>query len=326
MNNEERRALYTALRLNWLQDPTLPVKDWQVEDYREMPYSILFERLRNCDIDLDRLGMLALINESDNPEDLCEMLVADMNIEPIVQDQIYLVLFELWRRLATEKPCLSIFCDELDYQIYLYDQGEVDNIEALQDVLGSLQVILEENSDRGVEPDVAFGYVSNLCAHDVEGFLLDYMAEQIDEANFTYATELLEIFTPYISSSQWLDFLRARLLVQSDSRAAQRIFKRLLEEEEGVEFDFYLEMLSFLAVDGEEHLFKQALDRCIALVHAEEDLQDLLMLCQDYQQAQSNITAMKTLQRLSQERSKRSSSAVIKAHDPALVLLRQVMA
>ncbi len=53
---------------------------------------------------------------------------------------------------VAERLCLSVFCDELDHQINLYDSGEIERPEAIPDVLANLQEVLDENTDRVVIP------------------------------------------------------------------------------------------------------------------------------------------------------------------------------
>jgi hypothetical protein len=183
MNAIERRALYNLLRMNWLNEPTLSVESWQVEDYRSLPLPDLFERLKQFNIQLDRVSFIAYADECDSPEDLTEHLIGDRNLPTAQEDQVYLLIFELWRRLMSEKPSLSILCNELDHQIFLYDRHELDNPLALQDALTHFIEILDENVDEGIPPEQAFKLISPYFANDMETFLYDFIAEQIDEGN-----------------------------------------------------------------------------------------------------------------------------------------------
>ena len=47
--------------------------------------------------------------------------------------------------------------------------------------------ILDENVDEGVPPEQALQLISTYCANDIETFLYDFISEQIDEDNETYA-------------------------------------------------------------------------------------------------------------------------------------------
>lgn len=325
--NIERRALYTSLRLNWLQDPTVPVEDWQVEDYREMPYSVLFERLRLIGVNLDRVSFLAYAEEYDTPEEFCDELLQGKHFDGANQDKIYLVVFEIWRRLLTDKPCLSIFCDELDYQISIYDAGEFDNSEQLQDVIANLQIILEENADQGADPNAVFEFVASGCAHDVENFLLDYIAEQIDNSNFGYATELLDGYADYFSDYKWFNLQRIRLLAQNDPRNANRMIQQLLEDshEDEDQLDFYLEVLHFLATEGDSSLFREVFAKTLPFLKSEEDFQDLLELCVEYHQNRDNNGKVAALQNLQADRLQKSAATYLNPDDAAISTLFKLM-
>lgn len=327
MDIEWRRTLYTSLRLNWLEDPTIPVEDWQVEDYREMPFSVLFERLRTKNIAIDRVSFLAFGEQHDSPEGFCDELLEDKHIDTKTYDQIYLIVFELWRRLITDKPCLSIFCDELDYQFSLYDSGNVDNTEQMQDILGKFQVILEENTDQGAEPQAVFEYVATGCAHDVESFLLDYIADQIDNENFAYASDLLEGFEEYVSDSKWFELQRARITILNDPRGATRRIIQLIEDSEEDEdvLDFYLEVLHFLSLEGDHSLFKSTFERTIPLIKTEEDFRDLLDICMQFHQTRENITKVTALQNLQAGRRSITQNAPVKPADSGVMTLRTLM-
>jgi hypothetical protein len=116
-----QKALYNSLRMAWLQDDQLPVKPWQVEDYRALQLEELFARLGQFELFFDRPTFKEYANQFDSPEELSAALIDSERVSPEECDQIYLLVFELWRRFAQEKPSISILCDGLDYQIFDYD-------------------------------------------------------------------------------------------------------------------------------------------------------------------------------------------------------------
>ena len=122
----QRHALYNLLRMNWKEHKDLDVEPWQVEDYRKLSLEALFKRLSDLSISLDRVSFLAFADDLDTPEDFADSLNDESDNDPMVQDQIYLLIFELWRRLIPEKQSLSIFCDELDRRIEMYDSDTED--------------------------------------------------------------------------------------------------------------------------------------------------------------------------------------------------------
>ena len=131
-----RKVLYNLLRSNWLMDPELDVSYWQVEDYRTLSLDSLFRRLAKQHIQLDLSSFIAYAENYNTPEELTEDITENFDDSIEEQDKVYLQIFELWRRLVPEKLCLSIFCDELDYLMNLYDNGEMENTEGLHTIFG----------------------------------------------------------------------------------------------------------------------------------------------------------------------------------------------
>src|SRR5207253_733099 len=115
-----QKALYNSLRMSFLQDTEIFVEPWKIEDYRMLSFEELFLRLHKREIFVDKSTFISYANEFDTPEELAEWL-AESEVATEDFDQIYLLIFELWRRLIPEKPSVSILCDELDYQIYNFD-------------------------------------------------------------------------------------------------------------------------------------------------------------------------------------------------------------
>lgn len=280
----ERRVLYNLLRMNWLRDPSVAVETWQVENYRALSLPALFEGLQALEICLDRVSFLALAENVDTPEDLTDDLLADLHIEAQRQDQIYLLIFELWRRLVPEKQSLSIFCDELDHQIDLYDREQIDDPQSIQDTLSSFEIILDENTDEGGDPRQVFDTITQGCAHDVESFLYDLIADLIDNKNEAYAQELLEGFSPYIKEEKWFNLLKARLQIFSDLDQASFLMKDIQQEilNNPPDLEFNFEVLAALVQGGKSDLFYFVVSRSLPLLQSEEEFQDLLVLCADY--------------------------------------------
>jgi hypothetical protein len=98
-----RRASYNLLRYSWLDDPSLEVQPWQVEDYRMLQDDDLFARLENLGISLNHELFLNASFSYDTPEDFADSLTLGKSISDKTRDQIFLLLFELWRRFTPEK-------------------------------------------------------------------------------------------------------------------------------------------------------------------------------------------------------------------------------
>lgn len=277
----ETRALYYSLRMLWLEDPSMEVQAWQVENYREMSLPLLFSRLRQHSLNFDSESFMAWAEECDTPEELCELFVEDRDLSQEELESIYLLVFELWRRLEKERPSLSIFCDELDHQIHFYQQGREGHEEELQDALANLEVVLDENVDEGGEPEEVFAMVNSGCCYDLEAFLYEFISDQID--NPYYASELLDNFEEYVSNVQWFELLRAQLHMDVDPEGAAELFEELAQEAlEDDDLNFNLELLSKMVHEGGHQLFVALVTRSIALIEDESDFQELLAICVDY--------------------------------------------
>ena len=261
------------------------------------------------------------------PEELTDELLAETKMDPKAQDQIYLLIFELWRRLLPEKPCLSVFCNELDHQIHQYDKGHSDRVESIQDALANLQVILDENTDEGANPVSVFDSISACCANDIESFLYDFIAEQIDNLNYSYASELLDGFNEYIKDVKWFDFLRARILAPTDSEGANQMIRQIVQETSNdKDLEFNLELLSFMVQAGERDVFVKLVKQTIKLLEFEEDFQDLLNICADYFHRFDLDNVEQKLQKLINDRSQNMFERQINPKDPHFSELMKIIA
>ena len=263
----ERRALYTSLRINWLADPTLRVESWQVENLRDISTTELLGRLS-----LTQAEFLNIAESFDTPEEMSQE----------ENDPAYLVIFELWRRLLPEKPSLSIFCEELDHQIYLYDTDRVENDETFQDTLNQLLQILNDNADNDLPPQACMESICSLSAHDVEAFLYGYFSDELDQENFLVVRDLAEGFYPFIQDKSWFDFILFRLKVQEEKGDLEAELQNLLKNEGPLSLDFYLEILSFLTHWGDIKTYCQVSKKALFMIETEEDFSDFIQISADF--------------------------------------------
>lgn len=325
MTNIEKHALYNSLRINWLHDNSVPVEPWQVEDYRDLNLETLFDRLKLQEINFDRASFLHDADQVDTPEELTELLLENRESDTTAHDQVYLLIFELWRRLVPEKPSLSIFCDELDHQIHLYDKNEA-NLEAIEDMLATLQLILEDHEDEGGDPSQLFQTVCRGCANDLETFLYDFIAEQIDGGNLSYASELLEPFAQFVSDPKWFDFLKVQVLFESEPVEATRLLQKFIKNSATQkDLEFNLDLLLFLLSVGEQRDFMSLVKKTVPLLECEQDFQDLLSICIDFYHRLDDETKENTIQDMLKRRSGVNLKQAIPSKDPDIVQLIKVL-
>ncbi len=299
------KALYNLLRSSWLETPTLLVEDWQVEDYRLLSEQELFDRLKELKIFLTTETFLAYAKECDGPEELTDLLTESDELTA-EREKTYLLFFEVWRRYLPDRQTLSIFCDELDRMIDLFDRQHNPDAAQLEESLEDLERILDESVDAGLEPKDAFDLIGQFCAHDLESFLYDYIAELIDTSQELVASEWIDGFYDYLRDQRWFDFLRVRLFTRVGTAEAADTLARLLESlQERPELDLVLEIATFLAHEGEPAVFKQVILLCLNLIQTEEDFQDVLAIVADFHRCLDQENEEKAVDALFQRRSSR---------------------
>jgi hypothetical protein len=276
----EKKALYNSLRMNWIHNPGLKVHPWQVEDLRLVEVKDLLERLTLLGASFDPVHFMALAENYETPEEFADSLFGEQEAEEA--DEGFLIVFELWRRWLPEKQSLSLFCDELDHQIHLYDAGEIGNNESLHDTIGRLLQILNENADAGIKPADCMKNLAAHSAHDLESFLYDYLSQEIEEGNLSWARDFVEGFTPFVTDPSWFNLLDLKVKVEEGQPNLEPEFKALLKKSLQAPLDFYLEVMDLLTRYGDEALFAATLKKMLPLAENEADLYDISELAADF--------------------------------------------
>lgn len=320
------KALFNLLRMSWLEDRHSDVKPWQVEDLRDLGIDELFSRLKKLGIILDEQSFYLYAENCDSPEELADCVwFEEENLEG--HDRAYLLLFELWRRLLPGKLSLSVFFDELDQLIDLYDAGELKEEEPLQNALTILEDILDDLFDADGEGPAIFAEVAGYCAHDLERFLFDYISDQLAEENGTYASELIDAFYDYASDRRRFDLLRARLFALSDLEESNIIYGRVLEDlADRPDLELVLLVAESLIHHGHVLLFMQAIHQSLPLITTEEEFQNLLALVAEYFRCLDRDAEEKTVKGLLDERSSLPLEKRIDPSDHALTRVSQMIA
>ncbi len=321
-----RRASYNLLRYSWLEDPSLEVQPWQVEDYRTLPDEEVFSRLENNGITLDYDLFLNSSYSFDSPEDYADNITEGKPISEKTRDQIFLLIFELWRRFTPEKLSLSIFCDELDRQISLFDSGELETDESMQDVITHLQAILDENIDDGAKPVEVFQAVCVNCFHNLEDFLYDYTLLQIELGNESYASELVEGFGPYLKGSKWFELLEIQLLALSDVEESMQLLKKTVQKAmKDDDFEYNLDILAFMAKVGDEKDFVKLAKKTLPILELEVDFQDFLIIFKDYCHFLDLDDKEREIDQIIKKRHSIPSTQILDKNDPQLEALKKII-
>lgn len=314
-----QRALYHSLRMQWLHDSSLIVEPWQVADYRSLPLSTLFQALTPYQLSFDRTRFVQEAENYDTPEEMAEGIEENLESDDKSRDYLYLIIFELWRRLVPEKRSLSLFCDELDTQIQLYYLGQIENIELLEDAINSLLQLLQEQVDEGEELAHTFALFQESMASDLEAFLYDYISTLIDHKEYDYAEELIQGFQEAIEDVKWFVLLEVRLALAADPDQGHSMLHLVVREaDDEKELDYQLELLALLVQAGEKQDFSLTIKRLVPLLQTEEDFQDLLTISEDYFHCIDHEKEAGQIHQLLTERSTRPLEAPFSSQDPAV--------
>ena len=276
----QRKALYNLIQLNLprIEAGELHMGDlqsWQKENYRDKTVECLFAQLKGLGILLSVAEWQAYGQSCEEPEEIAEALGSKR--KPLEKDQIFLIVFELWRRFFPEKRTLSIFCDELDNQMMAYDLSKPNQV---ADCLAYLEQILDEHVDRGLSPSKALELIQMYCASEIESFLFDYILAEIDAGNHTYATDLLDGFKLYVKDTPWFGYLEARTDILSDPEEGyDRLEKLVSKVQSDTPVDLLEEILFFLANTGNHSLFYALAIKTLPLIRLESDFKEFLEAC-----------------------------------------------
>ena len=274
------KSLYNLLRVKHNNNPKFRVALWQIEDLRELKLSTLFARLDKLGVFFDEVSFVEQARQFDNPEELTNHVWPKKEED---QAKCYLLLFELWRRLLPENLPISLFCDQLDCLIEAYDRGSLVEVDQLQEALESLEDILDNAADKEGAPEKIFLYACSYSAYDLEGFILDYIADQIIEENYVGASELLDGFSPYVTHKKRFEALRICLFLSTRTPSASLMFDRFLEYlQEEPDFESLLILMDYLVYRGNREFFFKVVKQALLFMRIEEQFQDVLEMMAEY--------------------------------------------
>lgn len=268
------RARYNLLRIKYEEDRDLAVQSWQIRDYRTMETKEIFIELKKLGLELSKKSFESIADEYESPEELINNLPKELYSS---KKPIYLLIFELWRRLLKDRMTISIFCDELDFLLSAYERDPEQYDERVQNALVELIDILDANVDTGQKPRAVFKRLSSHSAHDLEHFIYNYIFEQIEKGNETLASEMLGDFYDYVKETSWFDFLRIKLLKGSLIEEATLMLARfadLLKEKK--DLDLYFEFLHYLIEIDHQSLFLETYKYVTKLIKTEEQYLGML--------------------------------------------------
>ena len=265
-----RRAIYNMIYL-----PDAPevknFKGWQKENYRCLKDTELLKRLGINGLSIPNLDTFQQVaTDYASPDEMADELAPE-------EDQIYLLLFELWRRHLPEQRCPSVFCDELDFQIAHFERGDLSLQEELKEIVDYLLQIFDDHVDEGADPHAVYRAFQEYCAHNLDQFLYNYVATQIDSGNIEYAYDLIDGFYRYVSEPLFFEFQLARVAILQDPESGTLFLEKLIRKVKRL--DLAEEILLYLAQERNHPLFCQLVLKTLPLLEDEGNFCELLDLC-----------------------------------------------
>lgn len=313
-----RKALYNLLRLNWRDDPSLYVDPWQVEDYRMLPIDTLFDRLKQRGIVLNKESLIMYVDQVSDPEDLTDCF-ADLVADTADLDEVYLLFFELWRKLAPDRHTLSIFCDEIDYRIEMYDCGLPEAQAAIEELFIRLADMLDQNSSDGASTQEVFYAVCERCATDIESFFYDFVSDLIEQGNIETALGFVDRLVPYVEQKHWLSFLKLRLATMDESGDIELLTRELFSGfSEDWDLDFSFEVLDFIIQTEQPEYFLALIKHLFLLAEVEQDFRDLSFEFRDFCEERDLCQEVEFLNEMIERRSELPIDSLLERDDPDL--------
>lgn len=248
-----RKVLYNQLRYQAFISGD-PLVGWQLEDMRSFSQEKLLKLLQDRGWQLDKTRFIAFAQSVDTPQELLELLLGEEELEPSVEDQLYLVIFELWRRWVSKSQNIEFIIDELSYRILEYERGvAVDS--KIERALSDLLALLIKSCENEKESRLLFGYITNACAGDLEHFIYDFILDQLEAGALIYAKELYAAFKPLVQEKVWFDFLH---LFWCDRKQAQALFHEIYHQlAKEIDKDLVFEILHYLNNNRLSSLFEK---------------------------------------------------------------------
>ena len=273
---KEIKAHYNLLKAQVVWDPSTPHEKWMVEDLSYVSDADLFKRLEEMRVPVTGKNLNKYLEEIETPEDFLEAVTLETD-SPEKVEAVYLILFELFKRKASDKGSLSVFADLLDSCIHTYEATSGKNWSEIVTHLHQLHHILRENLANVKNPAEILERVSRYFAYDLEGFLYDFIADLIDRSEEVLAQEFIELFFDYLTKPYWFSLLEFYLKGNDEIRLENLVDSA----SETKDFEFSLEVLHLLKEEESDRFF-QLLSHTVDISKDEADFVELLTIAQEF--------------------------------------------
>lgn len=276
----ETKALYNSLRMLGASQPVLPRDAWKYTDWRALSLDQLFDHLVKIPLHLDAKSFLSWAGQCDTPEELVELLGLEEEEES--SDYLYLILFEIWRRLVPEKRCLSLIGDDMDHLIYAYDQGkDVDSVSIEERIVEWIRV-LDSLCDQGASAQEALVAVEPYFAHDIPRFAMDFLLDMASSDERDHFVPLFEAVRPYCYKEPlWLKVVDLQFSMHGDIVRVRKQLGELVASvihSSELDIDLVFELCEIAFELEKEELLLRLLEKIIPHLEGLEEINGVIEL------------------------------------------------
>ncbi|MCH9812124.1 hypothetical protein K0U07_05125 [bacterium] len=272
------RAYYNLLLLQSQRGLKVDAQPWEYMDYAVVAMDDLFAAIQSLHYLFDKESFLSYCVSFDSPEEMVTSLEPKESEE---KNKLYLLVFELWKRLLPDRESISIFADALDRRIAEYEKNKDD--ERILDAFEQVVEILESNCIDETPPESIFERFCLYVAHDLESVIYTYIDSKCEVGVEDRAMDLLDHFLPYVKEKRALQFLQLKSLPLDFVEERLRLTEFLCESlQEEVNLTLSLPFLFYLIEHHQKELFVDLFSTLVHKVNEESALVALLDVLVEY--------------------------------------------
>lgn len=288
----ETKALYNSLRMMGRRMKLSPQDSWKVADWRGRESTALFNELKEMGVVLDPPLFYQWAAHCETPEDLFDFLFMEEGEESAEweeerKDHLYLLLFELWRRLVPEKRSLSLVADEIDHVLFAFDSGKEMVDEEMENALEEWVRLLNRlHDEEGLSAKEALHAIEPHFAHSVPDCIIDFLLDVSERGESERYGPLFEKVRPFLTLEPlWAKIVELRFCLREDMTLVNKklgdlVAHVLTTPDVECEVIFALCDISLKLERGE--LFLRLLERVAPCLQEQEDVEVVVHLLADF--------------------------------------------
>lgn len=286
----ETKAFYNSLRMLGSNVSRMS-QDWKAADWRERELDGLFDELKQMGIVFDTSLFYQWAAHCETPEELVDFLSMEEEVETGEweeerKDRLYLILFELWRRLVPEKRSLSLVADEIDHVIFAFDSGKEFLDEEIENALEEWIRLLNRLQDEGLSVREALQAIEPYFAHCVPEFAIDFLLDVSERGESERYISLFEKVRPFLTSEPlWAKIIELKFCLRDDIPLLNKKLGDLVAHvltTTNVESEVIFALCDIALKLKREELFLRLLEKVVPCLQEKDDVNVVVHLLTDF--------------------------------------------